>query len=159
MQIKILIDLLRKKINIDRMTMNYVLYAQVVKTIRKDLKFITENKNKIEAKIKFQGRSEKSQLWFDLDCYWIEVNFCTSELDFFKKLLQIHEDTQDTNTFKFFQVPIGNSKCMQNFKIYNDAPMLKYCQKSLNICCFSSLASSFAIIEQTKAVNAIQLRI
>ena len=60
MQMKILIDLLRKTINIDCMTMNYVLYAQVVKTIRKDLKFITENKNKIEAKIKFQGRSEKS---------------------------------------------------------------------------------------------------
>ena len=54
-----------------------------------------------------------------------------------------------------FQVPIGNSKCVENFKFHNDAPMLKYCQKSLNICCFSSLASDFDSIEQTKAKNDI----
>ena len=35
--------------------------------------------------------------------------------------------------------------------------MLKYCQKSFNRCCFSSLASYFASIEQTKADNAISL--
>ena len=37
--------------------------------------------------------------------------------------------------------------------------MLNYCQKSLNICCFSGLALSFYNIEQTKAYNAISLRI
>ena len=42
---------------------------------------------------------------------------------------------------------------------HNDAPMLNYCQKSLNICCFNSLASDFYIIKQTKAYNAISLRI
>ena len=36
--------------------------------------------------------------------------------------------------------------------------MLKYCQKSLNNCRFSSLVSAFASIEQTKASNAISLR-
>ena len=42
------------------------LYAQVVKIRRKDLKFIAANKNKNEAKFKFQGLSARSQRWFDL---------------------------------------------------------------------------------------------
>ena len=37
--------------------------------------------------------------------------------------------------------------------------MLKYCQKSLNSCCFSSLASELASIEQKKDANGISLRI
>ena len=37
--------------------------------------------------------------------------------------------------------------------------MLKYCQNSFNSCCFSSLASSFASVEQTKAVDTISLRV
>ena len=41
----------------------------------------------------------------------------------------------------------------------NDAPILKYCQKSLNICCFSSLASAFASNNHNKAANDISLRI
>ena len=45
------------------------------------------------------------------------------------------------------------------FKFKNDAPMLKYCQKLLNRCCFISLASEFDSIEHTKADNAISLRI
>ena len=36
--------------------------------------------------------------------------------------------------------------------------MLKYFHKSLNICCFISLASEFAIIEQTNDANDISLR-
>ena len=48
---------------------------------------------------------------------------------------------------------------MEIFKSHNDAPMLKYRQKSLNRCCFGSLASAFSSIEQTKADNAISLRI
>ena len=42
-------------------------------------------------------------------------------------------------------------------KFNGNAPMLNYCQKSLNSCCFSSLASAFASIKQTKATNAISL--
>ena len=61
--------------------------------------------------------------------------------------------------FKSFQVPIGSSKFVEKFKFHNDAPILKYCQKPLNSCCFSGLASYFAIIEQTKASNDISLRI
>ena len=48
---------------------------------------------------------------------------------------------------------------MENFKIHNDTPMLKYCHKLLNSCCFSSLSSDFASIEQTKNANVISLRI
>ena len=47
----------------------------------------------------------------------------------------------------------------RKFKFHNDAPMLKYFQKSLNSCCFSGLASDFASIKQTKAANSISLRI
>ena len=48
---------------------------------------------------------------------------------------------------------------MENFKFHNDAPMLKYCQKSFNSYCFSSLASDFAIIKQIKAANNISMHI
>ena len=76
-----------------------------------------------------------------------------------KKKFQIHGDTPDTNAFKIFQVPIGNSKCLEIFNFHNDAPMLNYCQKSLNRCFFISLASSLAIIEKPKADTAISFHI
>ena len=135
------------------------LYAKVVKISRKGLKFIAENKNKNEAEFKFQGRSARSQRWFDLDFHWIEVNFTTRETDLYKKRFQSHDDTQDINTFKLFQSPIVNSKGGGNFKFHNDSPMLKYFQKYFNSCYFSSLASSFDSIKQTKADNDISLSI
>ena len=51
---------------------------------------------------------------------------------------------------------------MESFKFQNDAPILKYCQKSLNISCFSSLASAFASINHSAAAaaaNAVSVRI
>ena len=78
------------------------LYVQVIKLRRKYLKFIAKNKNKNKAKFKFQGISAISQRWFDIDFDWIEVNFSIREPDFYKKLFKIHDDTQDTNTFKSF---------------------------------------------------------
>ena len=103
------------KNNIKQMAMEQILYAQVVKLCCKDLKFFSTDKKKNEAKFKFQGQSERSQLWFDLDLDWIEINFSTREPDFYKKLFQSHVDTQDNNTFKKFQVPIGNEKCVESF--------------------------------------------
>ena len=120
------------KNNIKRMSMEKVLYAQVFKLCRKDLKFIAADKNKNEAKFKFQGLSARSQSWLDLDFDLIEVNFSTSEPDLYKKLVQSHDNTQDKNTFKSLQVPIGNEKCVESFKFYNDTTILNYCQKSLN---------------------------
>ena len=139
--------------------MEQSLYAQVVKLWRKDLKFIATDKNRNEAKFNFQGQSTRSQIWFDLDLDWIEIKFSSREPGFYKKLFQSHDDTQDNNTFKSFQIPIGNAKCVESFKFQIDALILKYCQKILNSCCFSSLASAFAIINHNNAANAISLRI
>ena len=114
---------------------------------------------KNEAKFKFQGQSTRSQRWFDLDLDWIEVNFSTCEPDFYNKCFQCHDDTQDINTFKCSQVPIGNAKCVEYFKFRNDALIIKYCQKSLNSCCFSGLASAFTSINHKNAANDISSRI
>ena len=135
------------------------LYAQVIMIRRKDLIFVATDKNKNGSNFKFQGQSSRSQLWFDLYLDWIEVIFSTREPDLYKKLFQSRYDTQDIHTFKCFQVPIGNEKCVESFKFQNDAPILKYCQKSLNSCCFSILASAFASINHKNAANAISLRI
>ena len=40
---------------------------------------------------------------------------------------------------------------------HKDAPILSYCQKTLNSCCFSSLASAFAIINHFKDADAISI--
>ena len=60
------------------------LYAQVVMISRKDFKLIAENKNKYEAKFKFQGQYAISQHWFDLNFYWIKVKFSTLNPDFYR---------------------------------------------------------------------------
>ena len=125
------------------------LYAQMIMLHQNDLKFVATDKIQNEAKFKFQGQSARSQRQFDLEFDRIEVNFSTCEPDFYKKLFQINDDTQATNTFKIFQVPIGNAKFVESFKLQNDAPILNYCQKSLNSCCFSSLASYLLLLNTT----------
>ena len=126
---------------------------------RKYLKFVATDKNKKEATFKFQDQSARSQRWFDIDFDFIEVNYSSHETDFYKKLFQSHDDTQDTNTYKIFQVSIGNTKCVESFKFQNDAPIHKYCQKLLNSCCFSILASEFASINHKKSASGIPLLI
>ena len=76
------------------MAMEQSLYAQVIKIRRKDLKFVATDKNKSEAKFKFQVISARSQIWFDLGLDWIEINFSTRETYFYKKPFQSHDDTQ-----------------------------------------------------------------
>ena len=99
---------LEVKNNTKRMLMEQGLYSQVVMLLRKYLKTTEANKDKNEAKFKFQGQSERLQRWFDLDFDWIEEIFITREPWFYRKIFQRHDETQDTNTFKFFEVPIGN---------------------------------------------------
>ena len=123
------------------------------------MKFVATDENKNEAKFKFQSQSARSQRRFDLDLYWIEVNFSTYEPDLYKKLFQSHDDTQDNNSFRFFQVTIGYAKCVESFEFQNDAPIFKYCQKSLNSCCISSLASEYNSINHNRDVNAISSHI
>ena len=48
---------------------------------------------------------------------------------------------------------------MEIIKFHSKAQMLRYCQKLLNSCYLSSLATTFAIIKQTKDFNAILMRI
>ena len=91
------------------------LYAQVVKLWHNNLKCFAADKNKNEAKFKFQGQSARSQLWFDLYLNWIDINVSTREPDFYKKIFPSHDYTKDDNTFKTFQVPIGNAKCAESF--------------------------------------------
>ena len=141
------------------MAMEQSLYAQVIKFRRKDLKFDAEDKNKNESKFRFQGQSGRSRLWFDLDLDWIDINFSTREPDFYRKLFQNNDNEQEADSFRIFEVPIGNAKVVKSFVFHKDAPILSYCQKSLNSCCFSSLASAFASINQSKAADAISLRI
>ena len=85
------------------MAMEQSLYAQVVKLRHKDLKFVATYKKKNEAKFKFQGQSARSQLWFDLDLNWVEINFSTREPDFYKKLFKsitIHKRIIHSKHFK-----------------------------------------------------------
>ena len=81
--------------NIKWMAMEKSLYAQVIKFRSKDLLFEAADKNKTESKFKFQGQSTRSQLWFDLDIDWIDINFSTREPGFYKKLFQSHDSKQD----------------------------------------------------------------
>ena len=46
-----------------------------------------------------------------------------------KKLFQNHDNKQETDTFRIFQVPIGNAKVVKSFVFHKDAPIISYCQK------------------------------
>ena len=117
--------------------------------------FDAVHKNKNDSKFKFQGQSARSQLWFDIDLDCIDMNFSTHETDFYKKLFQNHDNKQEKDAFRTFQVPIGNAKVVKSFMFHKYAPILSYFQKTLNSCCFSSLASAFASINHFKAAAAI----
>ena len=41
------------------------------------------------------------------------MDFSTREHDFYKKIFQSHDNKQDKDTFKTFQVPIGNAKVVK----------------------------------------------
>ena len=109
--------------------MEQSLYEQVIKFRRKYFLFDAADKNKKESKFKFQGQSVRYQLWFDLNLDWIDMNFSTRESNFYKKLFQSHDDKQDKDTFKTFQVPIVNAKVVKSFMFHKDALILSYCQK------------------------------
>ena len=44
----------------------------------------------------------------------LDKKFSAREPDLYRKIYQRHDKTQGTNTFKFFEVPIGNTKCVEN---------------------------------------------
>ena len=112
------------------MAMEQGLYAKGVIFHRKDLNITEENKDKNDDKFKFQGQVARSQRWFDLDFDCIQENFSTHEPDFYKKIYQSHDDTQDTNTLKMLVVTIGNAKNVDESNFHIDAPTLKYNQNT-----------------------------
>ena len=79
------------------------------------------NKIKNEDKFKFQGQYARSQRWFNLDFDCIEEKFSTCENDFYRKIYQRHDETQDKNTFKMFKVPILNTKCVDEINFSSKA--------------------------------------
>ena len=81
------------------MVMEQGLYTQVVMLCQKDLKITEQKQTKNEDKLKFQGRSARSQSWFDLDFDWIEEHFSTHKPDLYKTINQRYDETKDTNTF------------------------------------------------------------
>ena len=108
------------------------LYAQVFMIRHKNFNISEENENnKNENKVKFQSQSEKSHCLFDVDFDWTLENFSTHEPNFYKKIYQRHDETQDKNTFSMFAVPIKNSKNVEERKFHIDAPMLKHRKKHL----------------------------
>ena len=109
------------------MTMEQGLYSKFVILRPKHLNITEQNKNENEDKFKFWGQSERSQCWFDLGFNQIEENFSACEPDFYKTIYQRHDETQDTNTFKMFVVPIRNAKNVEETKLNTDYPMLEYC--------------------------------
>ena len=58
----------------------------------------------------------------------------------------------DTKIFQIFGVPIGNAKITIKVQFHPVAPVMKYHQKTSNICCLSSLASVFCCINDNRAV-------
>ena len=108
--------------------MEQLLYAQVGMLIQKYFKVTEANKYKNDDKFKVQGQSARSHRWIDLGFDFIEETFRTHEPDFYRKIYQRHAKTQDKNTFKMFEFPIRNTKCVEEMRFRSKAQMLKYCQ-------------------------------
>ena len=49
------------------------------------MKITEANKNKNEAKFKFEGQYARPQRWFDIDFDWIEEKFSTRAPGFYRK--------------------------------------------------------------------------
>ena len=69
----------------------------------------------------------------------------THEQDFYVKLYQTKFRGDVTKTFKIFVVSIGNAKITIKLQFRPEAPVIKYHQKTSNICCLSSLVSGFTV--------------
>ena len=89
----------RFKNNIKIIVAEQSLYTQVVRLCQKYLNITEQNKYKNEDKFKFQGKSARSQSWFDLDFDWVEEHFSTHETDLYIKINQRYDETKYTNTF------------------------------------------------------------
>ena len=94
------------------------LYEKAVMIRQKYLKITEVNKDKNENKFKFQGRSARSQNWFDFGFDWTEEILAHVNLIYIRKYFKGMINTQDTNTFKLFVVPIINAKNVGETKFH-----------------------------------------
>ena len=69
----------------------------VVKTHKKDLDNQIEKEN--TKKHHFQGQSERSTRWFDIDHEWLEEKFCTRKPDFNTSFYKINTEGQETEKY------------------------------------------------------------
>ena len=67
----------------------------------------------------------------------------TREPHLYIKLYQTKFRGDDTKIFQIFGVPIGNAEITRKVQFHPAAPVIKYHQKTSNICCLISLASVF----------------
>ena len=78
-----------------------------------------ESDNKSEKwktkKYNFQGKSERSRRWFDLDHEWLKENFMTREPDFYGKLYQTKFRGDDTKNFKYLEYQLVMQKKKKQF--------------------------------------------
>ena len=92
------------------------LYAQVVMILRRELDDKKE-KNKTK-KFNFQGQSERTKHWFDIDHEWLKENFMTRKPDFYKKIHQTKFRGHKTQNHQKFGVPIGNTKMTKQVQFH-----------------------------------------
>ena len=50
----------------------------------------------------FQGQSKRLKYWFDIDIYWVAVNYSTRELQFYKTLFQSNIQSQAVSKILHF---------------------------------------------------------
>ena len=112
---------------------------------------------KNEDRFKLLGQSARAQRCFDLYFDLIEENLAYLNLISIGKYIKGRKKHKIEINLKLFEVPIGNTKCVEEMKFHIKDPMLKYFQNSLNSCIFGSLSSSFDSINQTKSINAIAM--
>ena len=86
------------------------MYSQVVIIRRKTEVEEAHNNSKKKCKYYFQGKSERSQRWFDIDLDWLKYNFMTMEPEFYKHMFQCKIEGQSVIEILKFPVPIGNEK-------------------------------------------------
>ena len=107
----------------------------------------------------FQGQSEISKHWLDLDMEWVEENFSKRELQFYKRLFQTIIEGQSGITYLIFPVTFVNVKETGEIEYALHDPLVAYYQKDSNFCCFSSLASTFTASGEKNAVRKIARQI
>ena len=123
------------------------------------MKFDAADENKNESKFKFQGQSARSKFWFDLDLDWIDINFALVNLISIRNSFKVMTMSKTQIHLKHFKFQSEMQKFAKSFVFHKDAPILSYCQKTLNSCCFSSLSSAFVSKKHFKAANAISILI